>query len=105
MTMITTVTSRPTPTRIIYDSGEKTMSSKQAMPRPLGLGKATRVGLSAEHARIELEEPNTTLKVGDKLEWIVGYSDFTTFLHEEMFATRDEIVEQVWPILEQGKLR
>src|SRR4029077_9740425 len=29
MTVIATVTSRPTPTRIITDSGEKTMSSKQ----------------------------------------------------------------------------
>ena len=105
MTMMTTVTSRPNPTRIICDSGEKTMSSKQAMPRPLNLGKATRVGLSAEHARIELEEPNTTLKVGDKVEWIVGYSDFTTFLHEEMYVTRDGIVEQVWPVLGRGKLR
>jgi D-serine deaminase-like pyridoxal phosphate-dependent protein len=103
--MMTTVTSRPTPTRIICDSGEKTMSSKQAIPRPLDVGTTTRVGLSAEHARIELEEPNTTLKVGDRVEWIVGYSDFTTFLHEEMYATRDGVVEQVWPVLGRGKLR
>ncbi|HZQ99497.1 MAG TPA: DSD1 family PLP-dependent enzyme [Chloroflexota bacterium] len=105
MTVVSTVTSRPTPTRIITDAGEKTMSSKQAMPRPLGVGKVARVGLSAEHGRIELEEPNTELKVGDKVEWIVGYSDFTTFLHDEMYATRDGVVEQVWPVLGRGKLR
>jgi D-serine deaminase-like pyridoxal phosphate-dependent protein len=105
MTMISTVTSRPTSTRIITDSGEKTMSSKQAPARPLGVGATKRVGFSAEHARIELEEPNTQLKVGDKLEWIVGYSDFTTFLHDEMYLTRDGIVEQVWPVLGRGKLR
>ncbi len=105
MTVVSTVTSRPTPTRIITDAGEKTMSSKQAMPRPLGVGKVARVGLSAEHGRIELEEPNTELKVGDKVEWIVGYSDFTTFLHDEMYATRYGVVEQVWPVLGRGKLR
>jgi len=105
MTMMTTVTSRPDSKRIICDAGEKTMSSKMAVPRPLGVGKTERVGLSAEHGRIMLEQPNTSLKVGDKLEWIVGYSDFTTFLHEEVYATRDGIVEQVWPVLGRGKLR
>ena len=32
-------------------------------------------------------------------------SDFTTFLHEEMYVTRDGVVEQVWPVLGRGKLR
>jgi D-serine deaminase-like pyridoxal phosphate-dependent protein len=63
------------------------------------------VGLSAEHASIHLAEPNNELKVGDKVEWIVGYSDFTTFLHDEMYALRDEVIEQVWPVLGRGKLR
>jgi D-serine deaminase-like pyridoxal phosphate-dependent protein len=105
MFMMSTVTSRPSPTRIVTDSGEKTMSRSQAMPRPLNVGKVARVGLSAEHASIHLEEPNTDLKVGDKVEWIVGYSDFTTFLHDEMYALRDDVVEQVWPVLGRGKLR
>ncbi|HUF49041.1 MAG TPA: alanine racemase, partial [Vicinamibacterales bacterium] len=99
MTIMSTVTSRPNDTRIITDAGEKTMSSKQAIPRPLGVGKVAKVGLSAEHGTITLEEPNTQLKVGDRVEWVVGYSDFTTFLHDEMYATRDGIVEQVWPVL------
>lgn len=105
MTMMTTVVSRPTPTRIICDAGKKTMSSDAAPPRPLDVGAVARVGLSAEHGSIHLEEPNTSIKVGDKIEWIVGYSDTTTFLHDEMYATRDGVVEQVWPILGRGKLR
>lgn len=105
MFIMSTVTSRPSPTRIITDTGEKTMSSRQATSRPLRVGKVARVGLSAEHASIHLEEPNEELKVGDKVEWIVGYSDFTTFLHDEMYALRDGVVEQVWPVLGRGKLR
>jgi D-serine deaminase-like pyridoxal phosphate-dependent protein len=107
LTILATVTSRPTPTRIICDAGRKTMSSDSAAPRPLlppGL-LSTEVGLSAEHTRIELATPFETPRVGDKLEFVVGYSDTTVFLHDELVATRDDRVEAVWPILARGKLR
>ncbi|HVB97619.1 MAG TPA: DSD1 family PLP-dependent enzyme [Chloroflexota bacterium] len=105
LTVVATVVSRPTPTRIIVDAGHKTMNGTPAAPRPLGLGKDAQVKLSAEHGTVELSEPDDRLKVGDKLEFIVGYSDFTTYVHEEMFAIRDGMVEQVWPVLGRGKLR
>jgi D-serine deaminase-like pyridoxal phosphate-dependent protein len=105
MTIVATVVSRPAPNRIIVDAGHKTMNGNQGVPRPLGLEGVQRVGLSAEHGTIVLAEPNESLKVGDKLEFIVGYSDFTTYVHEEMYAIRRGLVEQVWPILGRGKLR
>lgn len=105
MTIMATVVSRPNPNRIIVDAGHKTMNGNQGVPRPLGLDGVERVGLSAEHGTVNLNTPNDSLKVGDKLEFIVGYSDFTTYVHEEMYATRDGKVEQVWPILGRGKLR
>lgn len=105
MTIIATVVSRPTPTRIVTDAGHKTMNGNQGSPRPLGIEGVTRVRLSAEHGTIDLDRPNDQLKVGDKVEFIVGYSDFTTYLHEELFAIRGGRVEQVWPILGRGKLR
>jgi D-serine deaminase-like pyridoxal phosphate-dependent protein len=105
LTIMTTVISRPNPTRIVVDAGKKTMSSDAAVPRPIGLEGVKSVSLSAEHGRIELEEPNTALKVGDKLEFVVGYSDTTVHLHEEMFGIREGHVEVVWPILGRGKLR
>ena len=105
MTVIATVVSRPTSTRIIVDAGHKTMNGTPSAPRPLGLENGARVKLSAEHGTVELSEPDDRLKVGDKLEFIVGYSDFTTYVHEEMFAIRDGMVEQVWPVLGRGKLR
>ena len=105
LTIMTTVISRPTRTRIVVDAGRKAMSCDFAMPRPLGLDGVKSMSLSAEHGRIELEEANTTLRVGDTLEFIVGYSDTTVFLHDDMYATRDGKVEVVWPILGRGKLR
>jgi D-serine deaminase-like pyridoxal phosphate-dependent protein len=102
---MTTVTSRPTSTRIICDAGKKTMSSDAAAPAPIGLDHIRSVRLSAEHATIELDVPNMALRVGDKLEWVVGYSDTTVHLHDEIYATCKGRVEAVWPVLGRGKLR
>jgi D-serine deaminase-like pyridoxal phosphate-dependent protein len=105
LTVLTTVTSRSTPTRIVTDAGRKTMSDNTAAPRPKSIEDVKSVGLSAEHAQIELREPNSSIRIGDKLEWIVGYSDTTVCLHDEMFGVRDGLVEVVWPIAGRGKLR
>jgi D-serine deaminase-like pyridoxal phosphate-dependent protein len=105
LTVLTTVISRPNERRIICDAGKKTMSSDAAVPLPLNVESVRSVNLSAEHARVELDQPNHSLKVGDKLEFVVGYSDTTVHLHEEMIGIRDGRVEIVWPTLGRGKLR
>ncbi|HYM70613.1 MAG TPA: DSD1 family PLP-dependent enzyme [bacterium] len=105
LTVLATVTSRPTPTRVICDAGKKTMSSDAASPEPIGLPHVTSVALSAEHAKLELSEPDASLKIGDKIEFVVGYSDTTVCLHDELYGVRDGRVEIVWPLLGRGKLR
>ncbi len=105
LTILTTVISRPTDRRIICDAGKKSMSSDTAVPLPVGIDHVRSVSLSAEHAKIELDQPNHALTVGDKLEFVVGYSDTTVHLHEEIVGTRKGRVEIVWPILGRGKLR
>lgn len=105
LTMMTTVTSRSTPTRIVCDAGKKTMSSDAAVPLPLGLDDVKSVKLSAEHATIELQASNAAVRVGDRLEFVVGYSDTTVHLNEEMYGVRDGRVEVVWPVLARGRVR
>ena len=105
LTVMSTVTSRPTPQRIITDAGRKAMSIDIATPRPIGLENVDTVRLSAEHGVINLSQPNGALKVGDKLEWVVGYGDTTVFLHDEMVATRGERIEAIWPVLARGKIK
>ena len=105
LTIMTTVISRPTSNRIICDAGKKTMSSDASMPEPLGVGAVRAARLSAEHATIELESPSDTPRVGDRLEWIVGYSDTTVHLHEDIYATRKGRIVGVWPIAGRGKIR
>ncbi|MCP5150736.1 MAG: DSD1 family PLP-dependent enzyme [Ectothiorhodospiraceae bacterium] len=104
LTVLATVTSRPTPTRIICDAGFKTMSGAHGAPRPLGIDAVRSVALSAEHGTIELDAPSPTPRVGDTIELVPGYSDSTVFLHDALVATRGERVEAVWPLLGRGKL-
>jgi len=105
LTVMTTVTSRPTTQRIICDAGKKTMSTDSGEPLPIGIEGPYRLGFSAEHVTVHLERPNNILKVGDRLEFVVGYSDTTVHLHDEMIGTRDGRVEIIWPILGRGKLK
>jgi D-serine deaminase-like pyridoxal phosphate-dependent protein len=105
LTVLSTVVSRPNPTRIVTDAGRKALSCDIALPKPIGVGGVKRVGLSAEHSQIERASPSDHPKVGDKLRWIVGYGDTTVFLHDELIGVRDGIVEVVWPILGRGRLR
>jgi len=105
LTVMTTVTSRPSATRIVCDAGKKTMSGDAALPLPLGLDDVASVQLSAEHAALSLKAPNDRLKVGDRLEFAVGYSDTTVHLHDEIYGVRGGRVEIVWPVLGRGQLR
>ncbi len=105
LTVQATVTSRPMPTRIICDAGKKTMSSDADVPEPVGIPNVESVGLSAEHGKIELTEPAEAPHLGDKFEFIAGYSDTTIFLHNELYGIRNGLVETVWPLLGRGRLQ
>jgi D-serine deaminase-like pyridoxal phosphate-dependent protein len=105
MTLLATVTSRPNPTRIILDAGRKALPPDIAMPELLRLPPLTAIKFSAEHATLELAAPSDTPRIGDRVEFIVGYSDMTVFLHEEIVAHRRGEVEAVWRVAARGKLR
>ena len=104
MTVLSTVTSRPTPTRIICDAGKKTMSSDAGVPEAMGL-EVESTGFSAEHGTINLKKPEESPRIGDLIEFIVGYSDTTVVLHDTMIGIRNGTVETVWPLLGRGKLK
>jgi D-serine deaminase-like pyridoxal phosphate-dependent protein len=105
LTILATVISRPTPTRLVLDAGRKTMSGDSAMPQPIGLPAQKSMRLSAEHSTIELEVGSETPRVGDKIELIVGYSDTTVHLHEEIVGIRSGRIEGIWRVLGRGKIK
>ena len=105
LTVLATVTSRPTPTRIVIDAGKKTLSGDAALPEPIGLPDVMSLKLSAEHATIELERASETPAVGDRVELVVGYSDTTVHLHEQIIGTRKGRIESVWQVAARGKIK
>jgi len=101
----TTVTSRPTPTRIIIDAGFKALPAWHSTPEPVGLPGVVSYQTSAEHSTLNLAAAALTVKVGDALDILVGYGDETVCLHDTLYGVREGVVETVWPILGRGKLR
>jgi D-serine deaminase-like pyridoxal phosphate-dependent protein len=103
LTLLSTVISRPTPTRLVTNSGKYSLGTDMMAPQPKDLAGIRSIHFAAEHAVIELEAPSR-LQTGDKLEWLVGYGGTTVILHDEIYAVRDGIVQAVWPVAARGKL-
>lgn len=105
LTVLATIVSRPVRERAILDSGRKTLNPDIHMPLVKGYPDAEVVQMSAEHCKVKLGPESQNLKIGDKVELIVGYSDFTSVLHDEFYGFRGDRLEVVWPILGRGKLQ
>src|SRR6185312_102142 len=74
LTVLTTVVSRPTATRIVIDAGSKSLSSdllnQTTYGAVLGHEDITVTSLSEEHGVIELKEPADEPRVGDRIRII-----------------------------------
>jgi len=105
LTVVATVTSRPTATRIIVDAGKKVLSCDAVLPQPIGIPPFSSLLFSAEHATIELESASAEPDIGERIAFIVGSSDTTVNLHDEIIALRGGQAEAVWPVAARGKSR
>jgi D-serine deaminase-like pyridoxal phosphate-dependent protein len=100
-----TVSSTPTPDRLIFDAGFKALPDWKARPQPVGLTDVLSVRMSAEHATVTLAKPNPQIHIGDAFDFVISYGDYTVCLHDELYGIRQGKVEAIWPIEGRGKLR
>ena len=105
LSLIVTVTSRPTSTRIIIDAGRKSLDPSNVLPEVVGLENVIVRSFSAEHGTIDLSMPNEAVHVGDRLLLNIGYSDQAVHLHEQMFIIKDDVVDAIWPTSARGCLQ
>ena len=101
LTLLSTVVSRPDPTRVIVDAGMKVLTKEFGIPQPLAEGLEMR-GLSEEHGTMDAE-PSVDLKPGDKIEILPTHCCTTVNLHDRYYGIRNGIVESIWEIAARGK--
>lgn len=105
LSLLVTVTSRPTHKRIIFDGGRKTVDPSSMVPEVVGLDGVARLAFSAEHGIVHLDQPNDCVKVGDRLRLNIGYSDQVVHLHEQHFVVDGDRIDAVWPTYARGRLQ
>lgn len=105
--MITTVVSTPTPDRIIIDGGQKTF---QRGPRR-GYGHivehpdAVIYGMSVEHGHVDVSAVSHKFRVGERLSVIPDHQGITINHHDEAYAVRKGLIEDVWKVAGRGRVQ
>jgi len=105
LSLVVTVTSRPTPRRIIVDAGRKSIDPSARPPEVVGIEGVVSVALSAEHGTITLDHDAEAPRMGDRVTLHVGYSDQAIHLHEQLLVARHDRLIAIWPTLTRGRLQ
>ncbi len=105
LTILSTVISRPTPTRAVVDAGLKSLSTDSGMPEPKGLPGVTYQPGGDEHGILRWDARAGLLNIGDRLELIPSHIDTTINLHDVYYAHREGKLEAIWPVSTRGKVQ
>ena len=97
-----TVMSRPNRDWAVVDTGLKALSVDSGLPAMADLPQAEYVGASDEHGKVLLNDPDSAVRLGDKLRLIPGHCDPTVNLYDWYVGVRNNRVEALWPIVARG---
>jgi len=109
--VVATVVSRPTADRAIIDAGNKTMCTDNAADFNQTIGvvaghpELTFNYSSEEHGRITSKAGLINLKVGDRVRLLPNHACGMMNMHDEVYAVRGDVVEEVWKVAARGKVR
>jgi D-serine deaminase-like pyridoxal phosphate-dependent protein len=82
------------------DVGLKGMGAEYGMPEVMAYPEAESLGFAEEHLKFEKLKAN----LGEKIRIIPPHGCTTNNLYDWMWITRDDIIEDVWPIEGRGCL-
>ncbi len=100
--VIGTVVSRPKDEMAIVDAGLKAFSTDKPFAPEYRGGDTLTYGFAGdEHGRIT-SKTGRSVKVGDRLEFIIPHCDPSVNLYDRIFAVRGEQVEAVWRVTARG---
>ncbi len=96
VTVLSTIVSRPEPTRAITDAGMKALSVDAGLP--LSREKdVTLLKLNEEHGILRVEGPVENLPVGSKIEMLPWHGCTTIPLYDRYYFIRDDRVVDIVP--------
>ena len=98
LTVQATVISRP-PDRVILDAGNKSMGAGE-MASIVGHGEVP-FRFDEEHG-IFAATSGTSLKIGDSVALVPGYSPSTVNWYDAFHVVEDDVVVDIWPVIPRG---
>jgi D-serine deaminase-like pyridoxal phosphate-dependent protein len=106
LSVLTTVTSRPSPEQVITDAGLKSLTPEHGVPEIKNRDDLFCEALSEEHGRLRTTSGHgTDLAVGDILEFVPGHGCTTINLHDHLYVIRNNRLVEIWEIAGRGKVR
>jgi 3-hydroxy-D-aspartate aldolase len=104
LTVLTTVLNNRFPGRLTTDAGAKALTLNTPTAAVIGEPSMSYNAGSDEFGGIRFDKPPTKdYKIGDILELIVPHCDPVVNEYDQVFGTRNDKVEVVWPITGRGK--
>jgi D-serine deaminase-like pyridoxal phosphate-dependent protein len=97
-----TVMSRPNNEWAVVDAGLKALTVDSGLPQVADVPQAEYAGASDEHGKVLLHDPDSPVRIGDKLRLIPGHCDPTVNLYDWYVGLRNNRVEALWPIVARG---
>jgi D-serine deaminase-like pyridoxal phosphate-dependent protein len=106
-TAVVTVISRRRD-RVVLNLGKKTFGAADvagipAYPRIMGHEQLTPYRFDEEHATYEADD-SCPLKVGDVVDFHLGYTPFAVNYFDAYHVVEDGVVVDIWPIMPRGPL-
>ncbi len=105
MTVMAIVVSRPTPDRVILDSGSKTLSSDTfdgTYGHILEYPEARIYKLNEEHGHVDMSACDNRPVIGERVHVIPNHACVVTNLHNQLYGRRGDDVEVTWPVVARG---
>lgn len=109
LTVVSTVYSKPSDTKVILDAGLKSFATDRKFgPEVVGVNNRELRNVpyafsGDEHGALDLTGLSTAINLGDRVELVIPHCDPTVNLYDRIFATRGGYVEAVWQVDARGR--
>jgi D-serine deaminase-like pyridoxal phosphate-dependent protein len=108
LTVLTTVVSRPTATRIVFDAGSKALTSDlggmAGYGEVLGHPELTVAALYEEHGTIEMAAPSDWPRVGDRLQIVPNHACVVSNLYDAVNLVGGNGDVETVPVAARGRV-